>query len=290
MIRRAIASAAKWVAILLLVALVALAAFTDPHPLTRAQISAMTGQLNEAAAVGVPQDFLISDGLRQAHGALLARVERGEPLDEEDSIAYRLVYQRILTDNQSFLARFDRQLTILDDVAMALGNNCGSSGIAGRHDHHDRSARENFAGLLTSLDRLEAAQGWSGSPARILASAHAYKDLVDLISHMGVMPHTLSVPYAPPEIAWKDAALGGSFEAMLAAYKQAQFAPVHSPAYWAAVDTALAAYDRLIVAVQDRIVTRTSPFERRLSGRFLSPQTLAPPIAMNRVLRPRKNP
>ncbi len=255
---------------------------SSPEPWSGEEVSRLTIGLNEAAAIGVPHGFLMSKPMRQANLALLQKVERGEILNNVESLAYRHIFQTVLHDSQRFLSAFDAELTVLPDVAMTTANNVSSLGIAGNHDHHDVSARKNFAGLLQSLHQLDKA---SNVFSRIHYANATQKDLVDLISHMGVAPHTVSVPYVPPDTSWPDAALGGLFEAMTKAFKDAQFETVNSPAYWTAVDTALARYSDLILAVQQRVVARTSNLERRVAGRFNSVQTGAPPVDLNRPLR-----
>lgn len=257
---------------------------TGPDPIPRAEIRAMTVGLNEAAAIGVPHHFLMNDATRKANAALLARVEAGEALDAADSAAYRRIFQRVLHDNQRFLARFDAELTVLDDLAPAEPNNVSGHGVVGHHDHHDASARNNFAAMLRNLLRLETAT-WPGE--RIRLANVVQKDLVDLISHLGVAPHTISINYVAPERPWPDRQLGDLFEAMTIAFKQAQFEPVHSHAYWQAIDRALDRYADLIFETQSRVHAATSPSERRFAGHFLSPQTLPPPVNLNRPLRPR---
>jgi hypothetical protein len=259
-------------------------AMTNPDPWSAVDVKRLTLGLNEAAAIGVPHDFLMGREVRTAHLALLQKVEAGEVLSENDSIEYRHIFQNVLHDSQRFLSIFDAQLTIMDDVEMARSNNIASQGIAGHHDHHDISARRNFAAMLDSLAGLDQA---SNPFSRIFYANAVQKDLVDLISHMGIAPHTVSVSYAPPETPWADDELGKKFEAMTKAFKGAQFALVNSPPYWAAVDEALAQYDGLILAVQARVITLTSSWERRVAGRFMSPQTGAPPVDINRILRRR---
>ena len=256
--------------------------FTNPNALSREEISEFTTGLNEAAAIGVPHGFLMPNETRALHLGLLAKVEAGAELTAIESTAYRTVFQQALQGNQRFLAAFDTQLSVLPEVAMETANNCQSFGIAGQHDHHDVSARANFSALLASLEKLELAE----NPLVRIASANsAQKDLVDLISHLGVMPHTVSVPYVGPEAPWRDVQLGAHFEAMLKAFKTAQFQPVHSLAYWAAIDVALGDYNELIMAVQSQVIAATNPWERRISGRFLSMQTMAPPVDLTGPLR-----
>ena len=250
----------------------------DPGPMSEVDITAWTQRLNEAAAIGVPHGFLMDEPARLANTALLTKVEAGSELTADESRQYRQLFQSILYDNQQFLSAFDNELTVLQDVAPETANNCLSLGIAGLHDHHDVSARLNFAAIIMSLDRLNAARGPLGVLTRIAAANAALKDLSDLIGHLGVAVHSLSVPYAEPETPWKDAALGGLFETMLVEFKAAQFETVNSPGYWAHVDKALAAYGGLVSTVQARIGRDASPLEQRIAGRFLSLRTLAPQV------------
>jgi hypothetical protein len=274
--------------LLLGVALLAMAfaavivATTHPEPLTPTEIARLTIGLNEAAAIGVPHDYLMRAEMRISNRALLLKVEAGLQLDTAESRAYRKIYQAVLQENQKFLGSFDAELTVLPDYAMQIDNNIESQGIAGRHDHHDVSARRNFASLLHALAALEQS---STSIGRIRNANLAQKELVDLISHLGVAPHTISVPYQVPDVPWPDQLMGAEFEKMVRAFKAAQFVDVHSQAYWADIDDALAAYTTLILAVQERIMARTSRWERRFAGRFLSLQTLPPPVDLNRPLR-----
>ena len=257
---------------------------TNPNPWSKSELERLVSGLNEAAAIGVPHGFLMDAQAKADHALLVAKVEMGKELDPAESTTYRRLFQSVLLTSQQFLARFDGELTVLDNFGAERANNCLTSGISGRHDHHDVSARRNFAGVLASLTKLKAA---STSLGRIRHANAAYKDLVDIISHLGVAPHTVSVGYLPPDLPWPDGEPGKTFEAMLVAYKDAQFSPVNSLTYWQAVDRAKAAYVALILLVQDQIMAQTSPLERRIAGRFLSPQTLAPPVDLDRSVRPR---
>jgi hypothetical protein len=259
-----------------------LIARTNPDPWSAEEITRLTVGLNEAAAIGVPHGFLMSNVERAAHLALLEKVEVGAVLTPAESLEYRYIFQKTLQESQRFLGAFDGELTIIPDHAMDMANNVETKGIAGYHDHHDVSARANFAALLQSLLALDQAEN---AFARMRYANAAQKDLVDLISHMGVAPHTVSVPYLPPAKAWPDAELGAEFEGMMKAFKDAQFEAVNSTAYWAAIDVALENYAALILSVQAHVVAHTAPWERRVAGRFLSPQTLAPPVDLHRPLR-----
>ena len=67
---------------LLAIALALLFYSTSPDGWSEEEISRLTKGLNEAAAIGVPHGFLMDDDVRQAHAALLSRVEEGTVLDK----------------------------------------------------------------------------------------------------------------------------------------------------------------------------------------------------------------
>lgn len=249
----------------------------DPPPFSPEEVSHRVDVLNEAAAVTAPHTQF-GDSIRAAHIDLFQRVEGGAELAEQQSVAYRKLYQQILHDNQRFLSLFDRQLTVLKDHGLEHHNNVGSEGIAGAHDHHDASARANFERLEASLARIEQASGVTGGPVRIIRAAQAYKDLTDIMLHMATAPHTVSIPYAAPEAPPRDA-LAADFETLMRNFKQAQFAPVNSPAYIEGVHRALDAYDSMVLNVQSRIRDSLHPIERTLAGRWLGWQSLTPPLS-----------
>lgn len=255
---------------------------SNPNPHTRAELLTLVRQLNEAAAIGVPHDFLMQEEKRAENQNLLSKVESGQELSDDESKHYRELFQSVLLDSQIFLSRFDGQLAVMQSHAMATANNVGGQGIAGPHDHHDISARENFSVMLASLNALQTSDTFL---SRIRYTNAIQKDLVDLVSHIGVAAHTVSVPYTPVEQPWPDAVLGEAFETYLETTKQAQFLPVNSARYWLAIDEALSAYVDLIAMVQARANSATSRWERRIAGRFMSVQTLAPPVDLSRQLR-----
>lgn len=272
----------KRMLLLLLVLLLVFFAFTRSSPWQKPELDALVLQLNEAAAIGVPHDFLMKAETRIANLALLQKVEQGAVLTEEESQIYRHLFQTVLQQSQSFLARFDGELSVLPDHDMAHANNVSGYGIAGLHDHHDLSARRNFVALQDELRQAEQA---TNPVSRVLALNAVQKDLVDLISHIGVAAHTVSTPYESPTQPWREVELGELFESYIKHTKQAQFAAIHSPAYWQGVDEALADYTGLIIAVQNRLKAASSPVEMRIAGYFNGFQTLAPPISLHRKLR-----
>jgi hypothetical protein len=248
----------------------------DPPARTPQEISALSDILNEAASVIVPHKTL-GKKIRYENLALFEAVERGEELSEADSQTYRRLYQQIIFNNQRLFKTYDHQVTPLPDVGMTMANNAGGKGIAGLHDHHDVSARENFDLLQANLANLEGASGPTGPFARIISAAKAHKNLTDLMLHFGTVPQTVSVPYISMAFDPADT-LDTNFESVLREYKTAQFAPVNSPAFVNAMHAALASYDKMVIETEDRIRAKLGPVERTLAGRWLSWQSLTPSI------------
>jgi hypothetical protein len=259
----------------------------DPPARTPQEIAALSDVINEASSIIVPHKTL-GKKIRFENLVLFERVEDGEELSQAESARYRKLYQQIILNNQTFFWSYDHQVTPMPDVGMEMNNNAGGKGIAGNHDHHDLSARANFDLLKGNLATLETASGFTGTLVRIFATAKAHKNLTDLMLHFGTVPQTVSVSYIPTEVAAGDM-LATNFETMLREYKTAQFAPVNSPAYANALHSGLAAYDKMILEVQDRVRSKLGPVERTLAGQWLSWQSLTPPTAKYEAHRfPRK--
>jgi len=261
-------------------------AFTSStRPFARDEITSLVDRLNEGAAIDTPHRRLIDSDRRIANAVLLGTVESGRVLSSAESKAYRLLYQETLRENQRYLALFDGELTVRQDHGIGERNNVDGTGIEGAHDHHDASARANFAKLLSSLRAIETADGVLGTLTRIRQARSAYKNLTDIVLHLGTAPHTKSVAYQKPDRPWPDQGLGARFESMLEAFKAAQFADVNSAAYVAAVHRALDGYDEIVAETQARVGRRLGPVEQRLAGRWLSLQSLSPTPSAD--LRPR---
>jgi hypothetical protein len=258
----------------LMLALVFLCLPYDPPRWTAREISEKVDLLNENAAVTTPHHTL-GKKTREANLALFEKVESGQPLSAEESASYRVLYQSILKDKQSELKWVDRQLTVLTDFRPDEKNNVGTLGIEGAHDHHDASAAANLAELRQDLERIEQANGVTASFTRVRAAISAYKDLTDIIEHMGTAPQTKSVPNEPQAPTDE---LKRLFESMMEHYKRAQFEPVNSPAYVTEVHLALDSYDAIAALVQDRIYAQLGPLERSLSGRWGSWRSLGPSL------------
>jgi len=265
---------ALWLAVGLVLAFALLCLPYDPPKWTASEISEKVDLLNENSAVTTPH-LKLGKKTREANLALFEKVECGQPLSADESAAYRVLYQSILKDKQSELKLLDDQLTVVTNFRPERENNVGSLGIEGAHDHHDASAAENLSALRGDLSALEQASGVTGSFTRVRAALSAYKNLTDIIGHMGTAPQTKSVPNEP-ELPVDDLQL--HFETMMVHYKRAQFEPVNSPAYVIEVHRALDSYDALVARVQDRIYSRLGPLERSLSGRWCTWRSLAPSL------------
>jgi hypothetical protein len=282
---------AKWIAITVISLLVFGLAFIlsrESGPHSAKDVRLYTSLLNEIAAVETPHNGFLTPEQRQRHAALLSQVESGAELSPEQSRAYRQLIQATLLHHQPRLVWLDSKLTVLEDVGMPDTNNVGGRGIAGQHDHHDTSARRNFSELTDDLGWIDTAAGITAPLARIYYANRAYKNLTDIILHLAVSAHSVSVEYAPPYREVEPGSMAADFEAMVMAYKIAQFAPVNTPVYVAQIERAMDAYDRMVLAVQARINRRLSPLERRLAGRWLTIHTIAPqPDKTMKVRHPR---
>ena len=273
-----------WVAAALLLVFILLCFPYNPPKWTASEISERVDLLNENSAVTAPH-MKLGKKTRAANLALFEKVESGQVLSAEESAAYRVLYQSILKDKQSELKLLDHELTVLTNFRPERANNVGTRGIDGAHDHHDSSAAENLSALRGNLSTLEQASGVAASFTRVRAAISAYKNLTDIIGHMGTAPQTKSVPNEP-EPAVDDLQL--HFEAMMVHYKRAQFEPINSPAYVSEVHLALDSYDVLVALVQDRVYGHLGPLERSLSGRWCTWRSLAPSlsgVSNNRIPR-----
>jgi hypothetical protein len=257
----------------------------DPPQWTASEISEKVDLLNENSAVTTPH-LKLGKKTREANLALFEKVESGQPLSADESATYRVLYQSILKDKQSFLRKLDRELTVRTNFRIEEKNNVGTLGIEGSHDHHDSSAAANLVALRNDLLRVDHASGATASLTRVRGAIDAYKDLTDVIEHMGTAPQTKSVPNEP--VVPTDE-LQRQFESMMLHYKRAQFEAINSPAYVTEVHLALDSYDALVAQVQDRLYGRLGPLERSLSGRWCTWRSLAPSLGEISATRfPRK--
>lgn len=253
-------------------------------PYTLTEVRRLTAHLNESAAVATPHHLLMDTDIRSTNVELLSKVEMGNELSADESTNYRLLYQDTLRGNRWKLQPFDWDLTVRNDHQMKQANNINSHGIANDHDHHDDSARANFAKLKAALDRIHGAGGIFASMVRIWSASSAYKDLTDIMLHLGTAPHTVSVGYDAAEPTLQDD-LSVAFEEMLQAFKEAQFQPVNSQAYVKEIRRAMDAYDHMVLETQAIILFELSLSEQQLAGRWLAPQTFSPSPDLSIELR-----
>lgn len=207
-------------------------------------------ELNHMAGVETPH-FRLGKELRSQNLVLFERVEGGTPLSEEDSKTYRLLYQRILEEHRWLLGLFDFQLCAMTDVELESENNVGGRGIAGTFDHHDRSARDNFERVIRAVKALE--QKDKAEFLKAWAARQGYKDLTDILLHLATVPHTKSIKYRGNPT---NGSMEGKFERTLELFKAAQFYPVNSAPYNAAVADSLEAY-RGLVEEYNAVVVRS---------------------------------
>ncbi|GEM_PF-1004909 len=246
----------------------------DIGPLSMEEIRSRSDILNNAAAVVVPHTRLDDGQTRAKHLKLFEKVERLVELTKEESAAYRTVYQDILYRHQSYLRGFDGNITVMSDVDMDIANNTGGTGIGGAHDHHDQSARSNAKDVIAALDEIASMPDGFFSLTKVRRATEAYKDLADILLHLGTAPQTKSTPYVPPvTITGKVHRLS---EETLKNFKAAQFATVNSTEYWQAIHRALDHYDELVFEVQAQIHASLNPFERRLAGPWGGFQSVGP--------------
>ncbi len=255
----------------------------DPPPYSPQEVTHWVDVINEASSVIVPHKTL-GKKIRYEHRGLFEKVEKGLELSETETAEYRKLYQQIIFNNQFFFQSYDHQVTILDNVGPDLANNIGGIGILGSHDHHDVSARANLELLKGNLARIDTVSGTFAPLTRVISAAKAHKNLTDIMLHLGTAPQTVSVAYVPPVAAPEDP-LSKEYEILLREFKTAQFAPMNSPAYVNALHAALGAYDRMVLMVQEHVRSKLSPWERTLAGRWLSWQSLTPPLGKYKAYR-----
>lgn len=266
--------------VLAVVVLMVAAVFQNVSPLTADEIRRKSDEANQSAAVNVPHGF-DNGAHRNAALDLFTKVERNQELSDAESARYRVAYQTIIFEKQSTLRRFDSSLTVLADVEMDRPNNVGGSGISGHHDHHDASVRANLASLTRELAALD------GAPVlRARFGALAYKDLSDILAHLGTVPHTKSTPYRAPDRPLGEIERLG--EESLRAFKAAQFARVNSRDYWTAVFAGLDRFDQLAAAVQQTVNSKLNPLEQRISGRWGGVPSLGPWLLVSSEPRRRR--
>ena len=264
--------------------LLGMIATSNPAPQNRAEIDAYAQQLFEFGAIRYVH------GLDSPHIAenqsLFDQVRSGAPLDHATSCTYRRAYLMVLQDYARRFQLADDDLQMADDFGIDHANNCDGTGIAGNHDLHDLSAKANVTELLDNLEILQSGTGWVNG---IILINEVQKNLVDLTVHMAPAVQSIGVQAPDFDLAGADP-IAQSYRDMLGHFKDAQFADINGPAYWDGVDAALANYGDIVASAQEIIVANSGQLQRRIAGRWLSLQTVAPQLDTQTCLRPQPHP
>lgn len=264
-----------------LLVLVCSLSFTSvPVPLTPKFISGHVDVLYDAASIWVPH-FEIDDGqLRNQHQPLFEKVEKDLPLSERECENYRNLYQALLLQNQHRFGLLDAQLSVVENLAMTEKNNVGSFGVEGKHDHHDLSSRNNFTEIHKSIHYLQQNsrnKDWIFSLSRVEQALSIYKNLNDVLFHLGTVPHTKSVVYIPANAGAEP--MQKLFESMLFHFKRAQFLVINSPEYREQLKLALEEYQQLVEMSQRIVHENLSPLELKLVGNWGGWRSLTPDVS-----------
>lgn len=237
------------------------------------------GNLHQTAAVWVPHFDIDKGKLRSQHLNLFEKVETGQPLTIEEGQKYRQLYQGLLLEHQTFFSQFDSQLVAVTDLGMDQQNNVGNHGIAGHHDHHDESSRNNFIEIEKSFEILQKnnAKNSFFSINRIQNAISIYKNLNDILFHLATVPHTKSIYYH--KLSGDISSDRKIFESMLQSFKTAQFMRVNSPEYQANVRSALNDYRELVLLSEELVHSHLSPIELTFVGQWDGWQSLTPKVS-----------
>lgn len=242
------------------------------RPMPPARIATLTDRLFEFGATG-----FVHDRYSGPEAALFDCVLRGAALTPAQSVRYREAFTAYLLAQQELFVRLDADLHLATDFRASAPNNTGGTGLPGTHDQHDLSALANLTDMHRSLTALPR----SGPVHRIRLANNIAKDLTDLMVHLAPAVHAraiLSPEALPPGLP---AEIAAPFSRFYAGIKAAQAAPINGPAYWAALDDALAGYAALASVVQDRTRAHQGPVSRAVSGRWMSLQTVAPRLTQS---------
>lgn len=265
-------------ALLILLGLATLAASVlvalEPwQPLTPPEIQTRVAALFRYGAYDVPHEMAGPD---HPDAALLAEVAAGGDLSDAESRQYRRAIQGVLAQRQGLFRLLDNNIAFATDAGPDDPNNCGGTGIAGRHDLHDASALSNFAEMEASLAALRNA----GPLGRIRHANRAYKSLTDLMVHLAPATQSVVLGTMAPLPDTADRNRGALFAGFRQAMHEASFAPLGSARYKVAITRAEMAYADLALAVQAEVTGHLSPMEQRLAGRWLSIQSISPRLAV----------
>jgi hypothetical protein len=255
---------------------------TNPRPHDEADIASLSEQLFEFGAVRYVHG--LSSDYKDTNQALFDRVLAGDVLDATESCTYRTAYWHLLQEHAKRFQFVDDDLHMAENYGLDLDNNCDAKGILGLHDMHDFSAQQNFDQLVGNLDLLQDGTGWLNA---VILINEVNKNLVDLTVHFAPATHSIGVRVPDLEFSGPFAK---DYDAMQDGFKMAQFSAVNSPEYWNGIDAALMSYSAIVAQAQDVIFANSSALQRRLAGRWLSLQTVAPRLDEDTCVRPRPNP
>lgn len=266
----------RFIIVVIVTAVINIAGVTNPAAYSREDVAALSAQLFEFGAVRFVHAL---DNDHIAQEPLFDVVASGQVLDTAQSCTYRTAYLAVLQDHAGLFQAADNDLQMATDYGVDTTNNCDGSGILGTHDLHDMSAKTNFAELVRDIDALTGGAGWFRT---IWLINELQKDLIDLTVHMAPATHSIgiNVPEFVASGPWAD-----QFNAMQSAFKAAQFSDINSSAYWGHVDRALTIYADIVFAAQKVVMANSTALQRRLAGRWLSVQTVAPRLKVTDCLR-----
>lgn len=235
-------------------------------------IKQLTAQLFEYGSIRFIHQQT-NNGIDKPVARLFSKVSSGAILDKKESCLYRSIYHQMVADKQSLFSLLDSNTEIVINFAPTAANNCGGKGVAAKHDIHDLSAKKNYADIVANIASLQH----SNKIARIAQINSLNKNLIDLMMHFAPSTHTIGVHHARFSLQ-TSSPISSHYITMINGFKAAQFAPVNSCDYWTSIDTALSAYQQIVMQVQTQIWDNSSNIERKIAGRWLSTQTLSPVI------------
>lgn len=265
----------------LLILVCSLSITSVPVPLASGFISNHVTALYQAASIWVPHFEIDNGQLRNQHKPLFEKVEQDLPLSEIECENYRKLYQDLLLKNQHRFGQLDTQLSVVENLAMTEKNNVGGFGVEGKHDHHDLSSRNNFTEIHKSVHYLQQNshnKDWIFSLSRVEQALSIYKNLNDVLFHLGTVPHTKSVAHIPLDVDAGEP-MQKLFESMLFHFKQAQFLVINSPEYREQLKLALDEYQQLVEMNQRIVHENLSSLELKLVGNWGGWRSLTPDVS-----------
>jgi hypothetical protein len=233
------------VALAVIAALVAIFAVQRVAPLDRSEADTLVRALHEGAQIERPHRKIDKGQTRGAHLLLFGKVERGEPLDADESARYRSLYRSIVGAQDA-----PRLRAVPHEIA-------------------------------ETLERLRSLGSVSAPYERSKYARASYATLFDLLSSLAMIPN-LPESHDPPLAAPPETKVEQLGESAFVAMSAAAHEPVNSPAYFAAIDKGLTASVDLVLEVQSLTDPRLGWFERKVAGPFGGWQSVSP-LFMPRV-------